>query len=179
MSKNSKKATAFKDLTAVMLDFEPLTVLGHMPEAAASELFFGEDDRTKYMQGAVAEATPHLTLKFGFPPRVSTAHKQAVLAHWVPEPITVRSVSHFPGRIPGLEYSVIIAEVYRTPNLESAYARLSLLPNEDEFPEFRPHVTLAYLNTADEDTIDRWVSTLTPHFEGMVLTPTAVNYGED
>ena len=44
-----------------------------------------------------------------------------------------------------LEFDVVKLGVIKTPKLEEINKRLSELPNSNQFPEYKPHITLAYV----------------------------------
>jgi 2'-5' RNA ligase len=43
------------------------------------------------------------------------------------------------------EFDVVKLDVIKTSNLEEINKRLSELPNSNQFPEYKPHITLAYI----------------------------------
>ena len=43
------------------------------------------------------------------------------------------------------EFDVVKLGVIKTPKLEEVNKRLSELPNSNQFPEYKPHITLAYV----------------------------------
>jgi 2''-5'' RNA ligase len=166
------------DLECVMIDIAPLDVLNILHPTAENELFFGTTPELKYAQGAVGATKPHVTLLFGIHPSASY-HRWvwAVLKDWTPEPIKITEVGVFPVRDEDQEYRVVIGHVEKTPNLLEARARLETLDYTDGFPEYKPHVTLAYIKRdADEH---RWIQRLGEEYNGKVFPVTGVNLGDD
>ena len=43
------------------------------------------------------------------------------------------------------EFDVVKLEVNKTPKLEEIYKNLSEFPNSNQFPDYKPHITIAYV----------------------------------
>jgi len=86
----------------------------------------------------------HITVKYG----LTTLNAEEInrQLNWLKEPLEVRleKVSCFYGKEQNKPYDVIKIEV-TSPSLNEMHKLLSKLPNEDKFPEYVPHVTIAYV----------------------------------
>lgn len=169
------------DLECVMLDLGPLQVKS--PFGAAwqeKELFYGKHPKLKYAQGAVAEKEAHVTLLFGIHPSETYVDDvMTALGDWQPDDVYIQEVSFFPSNVEGEDYTVIVGKVLPTANLLLARKRLETLDYTDSFPEYKPHVTLAYIKGSKPKRIQRWVNTLNAYYRNRVLTPRVLNLGLD
>lgn len=171
------------DLGCIMLDVVPFDVTRHV-EHGKDDLYFGTHPALKYAQGAVAEKSAHITLLFGLMESGPKWRKEVdeVLEGWVPPAIHIKDVSFFPSNIQGEDYSCIVGKIEVTPELLEANQRLQLLPHINTFPEYTPHVTLAYIKNGPsgvqwaESTLDKWLISLSP-LEGAALPVRGLNYG--
>ena len=70
---------------------------------------------------------------------------------WTPQDVTIASVDVFPAGSGDSPYAALVATLEPTPNLLEANARLKLLPHCETYPlEYKPHVTLCYLNNMSD-----------------------------
>jgi 2'-5' RNA ligase len=95
-----------------------------------------------------------------------------MLSDWEPEPITIDHIEVFPYE----GYACVVAAVAVTDNLLEARSRLSLLPHIDLFPEYKPHITIAYVEGSDEQ-IKKFAANF-DYLVGTTLKPKHVDYGE-
>ncbi len=167
------------DLECVMLSVAPLDIHGAYGEDLnEDDLFYGDTPELKYAQGAVAENNAHITLLFGIHPSPRyRKNVDSVLGKWKPGTLHVSGVSTFPIRDEEQEYYVVKGDVHVTRNLEEGRARIETLDYTDQFPEYHPHLTLAYVKrTAD---IDTWVKRLDEAFGGQDFEVAGLDYGDD
>ncbi|GAA4176470.1 2'-5' RNA ligase family protein [Gryllotalpicola koreensis] len=113
-----------------------------------ADLYTSTNPEHWWVDGAVAAKGGHVTLLYGLLQRAWQIEDQvrAVLADW--EPPAQLSVSHvevFDSPDPDEPYGCVVARLDVTRELADAHARLSFLPHVDTFPEYKPHVTLAYV----------------------------------
>lgn len=165
------------DLECVMLDVEPLNILAsYGMDVNKDDLFYGDIPELKYAQGAVGAESAHVTLLFGIHP--SETYFEDVmnaLEGWAPDDLMVREVGFFPSTTEGQDYKSIVAHIIPSANLLVARKRLEKLNFTSKFPEYNPHVTLAYIKgTADEK---EWVRRLNVTYSRRVLTPLRLNLG--
>lgn len=168
------------DLECVMLDLGKLSVRTAFGSAwKEKDLFYSEHPKLKYAQGAVAEDKgAHVTLLFGIHP--SETYVEDVLqalGDWEPQDVFISEVGFFPSNVPGEDYTCIIGKVIPSSNLLLARKRLETLPYTDQFPEYKPHVTLAYIKGSKPRKIERWVNTLGAYYNNRVLTPRELDLG--
>ncbi|UDL15956.1 RNA ligase [Microbacterium phage Pumpernickel] len=166
------------DLECVMLALPPQPVLRYIDPEKHDDLFFGDIPELQYAQGAVAETEAHVTLLFGIHPSPSYRRLvDAVLEGSKMPLITIDHVGHFPSRIDGQDYNCIVAHVAVTPELLEGNARLQILDHTNSYPEYKPHMTLAYIK-GDAD-LDYWIKTLDDVYRGQTIAPTHLDYGDD
>lgn len=169
------------NLECVMLDLGPLLVrdaFGHAFQE--DELYFGKHPKLKYAQGAVAEKEAHVTLLFGIHPSPTYVDDvMNALGDWTPDDVYIREVGYFPSSVEGENYTCVVGKVLPSANLLLARKKLEKLNYTDQFLEFKPHMTLAYIKGSKPKRISRWVNTLNAYYQNRVLTPTALNLGQD
>lgn len=162
-------------LGCIMLDTYPLTVSDIIPESDLYE----QQDAEDYLKGYVSEKEPHVTLLYGLmrSGQELKYHVDTVLKDWSAEFVTIDEVSFFYGKDDdGTQFITIIALVKTDPNLVEGNARLRFLPHVDTFPEYHPHITLAYVKSSSpwEDYIKK----LDERFAGGTVAVTGLNYGD-
>lgn len=175
-----------KDLHCVMLDvptFDIREAVGELWDDL--DLYYGEPDGPlKYAQGAVGEDSAHVTVLFGIHPSDTFEYEVNVwekLEHWDPPQILIRDIGLFPSRVEGEDYVVLYAEVVPSAELLIARKRLEELPYTDTFPEYKPHITLAYVRTDTGAEIDQWVEKLREAFAHTIIpaSEVSINLGLD
>lgn len=123
----------------------------------------------------------HVTLLYGLLPfLVDRRGVDEVLAGWNPEQVCADELEVFSSPFPDEPYSCIVArDAGPAPFLMNAHARLSLLPHINTFPEYKAHVTLAYVH---REYTDDAVAALRKRFTRVGLfrvrfNPIGLNYG--
>lgn len=173
------------NLGCIMLDVYPLSITSRVPNGE-NDLYYAEDPRLKYAQGAVGEEKAHITLLYGLLEKGVKwrKHVDTVLEGWEkPEFLTIERIGAFPATVPGQDYSCIVAHIKPTPELLDANARLKFLPHIDGFPEYSPHVTLAYVKNGPSDVEwarnirEKWVMSLAKRLSGTQIPTLGLNYG--
>lgn len=139
-------------LRAVMLTVANIPVSSYLD--VNDDLFFGADHKTRYAQGAVGEASAHLTLHQGVLQSVPVELIDRVLEGWEPEPATIDRVHVFDAP----EFYCVVAKLRDSENIRDGHDRLRLLPHIDCFAEHTPHITLAYVKRSAD--ITRWTTAL-------------------
>lgn len=116
----------------------------------------------------------HVTLLYGLIPRlVNRDAVDEVLKDWNwNHHVVGHDIEAFPSPFPSEPYSCIVARV-DNPFLADAHARLSLLPHINTYPEFKPHVTIAYVKEKHKNEM---MGELRKHFP-IGFLPTGLNYG--
>jgi len=140
------------ELGCVMLDVDASEV----QEYPNQEVFYTSPDEKKFwIKGFVAGKNPHVTLLFGlmkegkeYAPYIKT-----VLADWKIESVKVASLGFFETPYGEEPYTCFVAHLEVTPELIEGRQRLQLLPHVDNFPDFKPHVTIGYIKQGFEDEV--------------------------
>lgn len=173
-----------EDLGCIMLDVAPFTVT-ELVEGGENDLYYGTIPALRYAQGAVAEKSAHVTLLYGLLDfgGLHTKLVDSVLLGWSTPSVRIKEVSFFPSSNQGEDYSVIVGKIDVTPELLEGHHRLQLLPHIDTFPEYVPHLTLAYIKNNESgvkwvDTPkEKWVRTLNRKLAGKSFAVSCINYG--
>ena len=149
------------DLGCIMLDVAAIPVTSFIPgdpDEVASQLFYSQHPNRQWLQGAVGETTSHITLLYGILTPEAVQHADTVLAGWtMPSHVELGEIDVFESPFEDDKYSCIVARVNITPELLDAHTRLELLPHINTFPEWKAHVTLAYVLPEYRDA---WVAAL-------------------
>lgn len=166
-----------KDLECVMLDLPSLDVLeAYGSDVQESDLYFSYHPELKYAQGDVASKQAHVTLLFGIHPSPSYVEDvYGVLTDWTMDEIVIGHVGHFPSRVEGQDYNVIVGHVMHTAPLLAGHRRLQALPHTNQFDEYKPHVTLAYIK--GEADVATWVERMNAAFAHRALPVLGLNLG--
>lgn len=172
-------------LGCIMLDTEGIPVREIMSKWVGSpedDLYFSDDPKLRYVQGAVGEETSHLTLLYGLlqPGPEWSEHVTELLEDIDLSRIDIEDVEVFPN----VEYSCIVARVKLTPELKLAHARLQYLPHVNTFPEYKAHITLAYVKNGEAedmhgpyDIVMAWQAELSEALTGKSVTALGLNLG--
>lgn len=161
-------------LGCIMLDTEPLQVDDIIAE---EDLYFSET--MKYAQGIVSQSVPHCTLLYGLMSSGTAMkkHVDAVLEGWDIDDVEIAGVSYFESTSEEDPYYCLIAELVVTPALIEGNGRLKFLPSIDTFIGYKPHISLAYIKSGDEQKRDKYIERLNARFVGMSPKVIALNYG--
>ncbi len=165
-------------LGAIMLDVEPFEVVDYV-EGGKADLHVSPNAERFWIDGAVAESEAHLTLLMGLMESGLTWRGlvDTVLDGWNPPPLQIVDVDVFRSPFDDEPYSCIVGHVKVTPELLEGRQRLQLLPHVDTFSDYRPHITLAYVEPEAES---KWLSALRQKSAGFIGSRhlvTKINYG--
>lgn len=163
-------------LGCVMLDVDGS---GVYHEIEQQDLYFSPNPDRHWIRGFVAEKTPHVTLLYGLLHSAQEwrSHVDAVLKGWELKEVEVSHIGYFESPYPDEDYYCIVAHVAITPELLEGHRRLSLLPHINTFPEYKAHITIAYIRK-DEELRDKVIERYTQMLEGYVFTVKGLNYGK-
>lgn len=165
-------------LGCIMLDVDvPAKLAASLAAAVPPEdVYVSADPARHWIRGVVALDGPHVTLLYGLLESGQSwrEHVDAVLEGWSPSEVPIASWGMFPSTFEDEPYSCIVAHVEPTPELLEAHARLSMLPHIDTHPEYRPHVTVAYVRREAADAVLERLRGI----ERPVLTPIGLDYGD-
>jgi 2'-5' RNA ligase len=170
-----------KDLGCVMLDVE-------MPEEALAlkqeirHLYSAKDPKKFWIRGFVADRNPHVTLLYGLlKPAYGEyrAHVDYVLAGWKKEDVTVESIGTFDTPFEDEPYFCVVAKVAQAASLKDAFDRLSLIPHVNTNAQWKPHVTICYIDKAKgKEYRDEVVAQVAKALVGKTLKAGSINYGK-
>ncbi len=91
------------------------------------------------------EHQPHITIKFGLHPGVDETDVARVLASEGPISVTFGNNGVFPPA-EGTDGAAVLYISVDSPDLHRLHGMLkSVLPNDESYPQYQPHVTLAYI----------------------------------
>lgn len=89
------------------------------------------------------EDFPHLTLLYGLKPEITKEQVQQVLTSFgKPINIEIEGIDLFENK----DYDVVKFNVKKTPDLQKLHDMLKTLPNEESYPDYKPHITICYVN---------------------------------
>ncbi len=89
------------------------------------------------------EDFPHLTLLYGLKSEVTSEQVQEVLTSFAkPVNIEIEGIDLFENK----DYDVVKFNVKKTPDLQKLHDMLKILPNEESYPDYKPHITICYVN---------------------------------
>lgn len=169
-------------LGCLMLDTEPVVtnyyqimqdgITAYFPEYKAKN-----KDRF-WIDGYVADRTPHLTLFYGFlnEAKCYKKHIEILLKDWNIETVKIKDIGFFESPYEDEEYYCIVAHIEKTPELLEGNSRMKFLPNIHTFPDYKPHITIAYI-IKDEAIRDDFIEHLKKEIVGKELKVTGLNYG--
>lgn len=148
-------------LGCVMLPCEPFDIFGEGRDQwlKHDDLYVSENPEQFWIQGDVSNKA-HVTLLYGLmtPAFLQKENIEEVLNTWDrPEFLAPERISIFPQ--PGTEhpeYAAIVVEI-DDPHILEAHQRLSYLPHINTFPEFKQHMTLAYVRFEEAQ---KWMDVL-------------------
>ena len=162
-------------LGCVMLDVTGPPISRLLP---TTWLYSSAHPDRRWISGAQDEG--HVTLLYGLLDNAHTIREDIdeVLDGWGPEAIETDHVGVFPSAFDDEPYSCVVAHLALTDSLRDAHARLSLLPHIDTHPDYKPHVTLAYVHREYEaDAVRLIEQELGCVKGGLNFEPVALNYG--
>lgn len=166
------------ELGAVMLPVEPFDIFGEGREEILhqEDLYASNDPAKFWIQGDVSEKA-HITLLYGLirPAYVQKNAINTLLETWDrPEYLVPERITIFPSQDkeePG--YAAIVVEV-EDQHLVEAHQRLSYLPHINTFPEYRAHMTLAYVKIEEAQ---KWMDVLNDA-QFHIYVRDGLDYGE-
>ncbi len=131
-----------------------------------------------WIDGYVAEKTPHLTLFYGFLQEAGCykKHIELLLLNSKIDLVKIEDVSFFESPYEDEPYYCVVAKVEKTPELLEAHNKMTLLPNIQTFPDYKPHITIAYIKK-DETARDIFIEDLKRSLVGKELKVIGLNYG--
>lgn len=96
------------------------------------------------------ERAPHVTVKYGLEGDMDTTRLEDIAAEVKPFPVVMGVVSLF---TTNPKYDVVKISV-ESPQLHILNKMLSALPNADKYPDYSPHITVAYVKKGSSDHLN-------------------------
>jgi HK97 family phage portal protein len=160
-------------LGCIMIDTETIKVTKFVEGGTADLVEAGV--ASDHVMGAVAEREAHVTLLFGLLENgnVWKDKVDTLLEGWSLDGVLIKDVTAFDL---GDSYA-IVGLIKKTPELTDGHERLTLLPHIQTFSEYKPHLTLAYVEH-DAEVADKWVEALRSEYKGTSLNTKGINYGD-
>jgi len=163
-------------LGCIMLKVEPLKV----DDIITQDDVYNTGDPNKYwLNGIVSQDFAHCTLLWGLMEsgQAWKTYVDKALEGWSLDSVTVDELSFFESNHEDEKYYCLVAKLAVSPELLDANARLRNLPHIDNFPEYLPHVTIAYIKD-DPKLRDDILYALNNRFLGKKLATQGLDYGK-
>jgi 2'-5' RNA ligase len=104
--------------------------------------YVSPDPEKFWMKGLLKDW--HVTVRYGFLPGVKKEHVLEVIdVDDVPEYVGFDGFEVFPSTVPNEDYECVVARV-NSNALRYLNEQLSVLPNVNTFPTYKPHITIGY-----------------------------------
>jgi 2'-5' RNA ligase len=175
---NSNKLGFYKNLNididkldCVMLELEPLKNMYNILEENGADcaLYHTQNKDRFWINGWVANKTPHITLLYGLL-KNSKDYIDDVLIDWKLKEVEIESIGYFNSPYKDEPYYCIIAHIKKTEKLLEGHQRLEFLPHINTFMGYKPHMTICYLNkNQGEDYRDRMIKDFNNIWAGKKL----------
>lgn len=169
-------------LGCLMLDVEPISstfyskmnysFTGYFPD------YYAKNKDRFWIDGYVADKNPHLTLFYGFlqEARCYKWHIEKLLNGTNISVVKIEDITFFESPYEDEQYYCVVATVEKTAELLEAHNKMTLLPNIQTFPDYKPHITIAYI-IKDTQVRDDFISHLKNELIGKELNVVGLNYG--
>ena len=169
-------------LGCIMLDLEPLSNMWSIEaEGAGISLYYAKNKERFWINGWVADSSPHITLLYGLLENGYDIPKDVdkVLEGWEMEDIEIEDIGYFDSPYDDEDYYCIVAHIKMTPELLEGHQRLEFLPHINTFNGYKPHMTICYLDKSQgEEYRDNMIKEFKNLWVGKKLTITGINKGD-
>ena len=169
-------------LGCLMLDTQPIKTEYYQIMQDGVTTYFPEykaknKDRF-WIDGYVADKTPHLTLFYGFLNEAGSykKHIDILLKDWKCENVEIEDIGFFESPYEDEDYYCIVAHVKKTPELIEGNNLMRFIPHITTFIGYKPHITIAYI-IKDEAVRDDFILHLKKELVGKELSVLGLNYG--
>lgn len=177
-------------LGCLMIDTEPVILPNHTMQDwdsgavvnfdafYKSFAYYAKNKERFWIDGFVSEKTPHLTLFYGFLQEAGCfkIHIEKLLKDTNISTVKISEVSFFDSPYEDEPYYCIIAKIEKTDDLIEAHNKMTLLPNIQTFPDYKPHITIAYIKK-DDAVRDEFIKDMNTLLKGKELKVVGLNYG--
>lgn len=163
-------------LGCIMLDIDGKGVPAFPNE---EDLYFTKHPDRFWIKGFVAGSVPHVTLLYGLMEsgKRNREYVDRVLKAWDITSVEIDHLAYFDSPYPDDPYYCIIAHVKITDNLLEGHRRLEFLPHINTFPEYKAHITIAYVKK-EEQIRDKVIAYYSEALAGKQLQVLGLNYGK-
>lgn len=164
-------------LGCIMLDVDGSEIVNHIRE---SDLYITDNPDRFWIKGFVAEKVPHVTLLYGLLQSGNTTYKKyvdKVLEGWKVDNVEVDHVGFFESPYKDDLYYCIVAHLKISDELKQGNQLLQLLPHINTFPDYKAHITIAYIRK-DEELKDEVISMYEFMLKGKQIKVLNINYGK-
>lgn len=161
-------------LGCIMLDLQPLNLL-----VDHDMLYYAKDKSRFWIDGLVADKTPHVTLLYGLlrsGPELKK-HVDTLVDGILPEFVEIDHIGYFDSPYDDEEYYCIVAHLKITDELTEVNERLKFLPHINTFPGYKAHFTLCYIKK-DKVYRNLLIENMSAH-KGTRIKAVGLNYGGD
>lgn len=158
-------------LGCIMLDLKPLSNMYSIEYEGAGMMLYKSKNKDRFwIDGWVANKTPHITLLYGLLESGKNLEKQInqVLDGWKLEEVEIDHIGYFESPYPDEEYYCLVAHIKVTDDLLEGHQRLEFLPHINTFTGYKPHMTIAYIRK-DENTRDNLLEEFNSLWSGKKL----------
>lgn len=165
-------------LGCIMLDIDEGQI-PDLPDEFKGDLYTTKNSDRFWIKGFVGGNSPHCTLLYGLMESGKTNKKYVdmVLDGWTLDSLKVESIGYFDSPYKDDPYFCITAHLEVDDKLREGRTRLELLPHINTFPDFKAHVTIAYIEK-DEKVRKKIINYYQDKLVGKNLKVTGLNYGK-
>jgi len=162
-------------LGCIMLDLDPLDFKFGYDD----QFYYSNDKSMFWINGWVADTTPHVTLLYGLleSGKKNKVQVDRVLKGWETKEVEVESIGYFDSPIKTEPYYCIVAHIKVNDELLEGHQRLEFLPHINTFAGYKPHFTIAYV-VKEEKIRDEMIKNISKKLVGKKLKIRGINYGK-
>ncbi len=168
-------------LGCVMLDVAALKNMYTIEvEGAGCALYCSRNKDRFWIDGWVADKTPHITLLYGLLEKAYLLGYEikSVLGDWNCKEVEIESVGYFDSPYEDEPYWCLVAHIKVTDVLLEGRARLEFLPHINTFPGYKPHMTICYLEKNQGEAYrDNMIAQFNEMWSGKKMEVTKINLG--
>lgn len=162
----------------VMLDVENIDTKDLIP---TSLLYTSPHPDRIYINGRPRQS--HISLKYGILrsdlfPSVTMYEDEVrrLLSNWEkPSTVTIESIENFGSAYPDEQYHCLVAKIHIDSSLKEANNKLSWLPHLDKFNDYKPHITLAYIQPVSPAILGELMTMLNDTLKGKKINVKTLN----
>jgi 2'-5' RNA ligase len=163
------------ELGVVMLKTEQLPIKKWVPQDFA---YVARNRKRHWIKGL--DVGSHLTLLYGLLGQAHSEYKEGVmevLSGWaIPQQVEIEDIDTFDSPFIDEPYKCLAGRIRVTDQLLEGHQRLSLLPHINTYLEYKPHVTLGYVQA---NLVNEAIYAIEQHLWAYpALQVTGLEYGD-